>query len=382
MDALTNSPLKQNAGISAGQEERVLEEENITKEQIDQAQNLHKVSNDIEATKKEKGIFDLNRIVKETAYRNNFLSGANAFLHGLATITNFIGKNNPVLKGINHVVDTAAFFCTRWLTPYISYGHAAYTAMANQKEPILSFIKLIPPAFFPITGDANIDIVYGASTGINQPYDLVKNRIKAKLTQDQDYAHKVAEARKTHGGFFKLIVQEFKGLLKDFAQGKTNFWKEGIFVVNCSLMLIGSIPMLLFGRDQRDTLFAQICGVFRNTGGILGDVGWGLGDVEPQKKIMALIYSLAGVADIVKRFVGEDLARVLIHLSAALNVTAMTMWNTLNTDEEKPLDNLIAEKMQANQDTEIQEKTLVDSAKIQEISKNKNIEKASYDMAL
>ena len=105
--------------------------------------------------------------------------------------------------------------------------------------------------------------------------------------------------------------------------------------------------MLLFGRDQRDTTLAKISGVLRNVGGCLGDLGWVFGGkVEKEKVIMGVVYTLAQVADIAKRFVSEDVSKVLIHLSAALNVSAMTVWNTLNTANNKTtIDDIVSEKL-------------------------------------
>ncbi len=318
-------------------------------------ENLHKVQ---EKKRKEydknhqslKSLFDPNRLINDVRHRNNVLSGANAFLHGLATVTNFMAKDNPALIFVNHIVDKAAFFCTRWLTPYISYGHAVLTAAGKQKEPILALIKAIPPAFFPIVGDANIDMVYGASTACNQPYDNVMGRIKAKIANSDDYAKKIQESRKSPLAFAGVVLDEFKSFIGDFFTGKSDFWKEGIFVVNCTMMFAGSIPMLLFGRDQRDTTLAKISGLLRNVGGTLGDVGWIFGGgVEKEKVVMGLVYTVAQMADIAKRFVGEDVSKVLIHLSAALNVAAMTVWNTLNTENnKKTIDDIVDEKLSGN----------------------------------
>jgi hypothetical protein len=41
--------------------------------------------------------------------------------------------------------------------------------------------------------------------------------------------------------------------------------------------------------------------------------------------------SMAAVADIAKRWVGDDVAKILIHLGAALNVSAYAMWNAFNS---------------------------------------------------
>ena len=303
-----------------------------------------------EAPNSIKSLFNTRRLLDDVRYRNNFLSGINAFLHGLATITNFIDQKNPALKLINTIVDKSAFFCTRWLTPYISYGHAAYTAAANQKEPLLSLIKLVPPAFLPLVGDANIDMVYGLCNASNQPYDLITNRIKEKIKDSPEYAKKIQETRNTKLGFISEVFKELKKGLSEFSQGKLDFWKEGLYVINCSFILAGSIPMLLFGRDQRDTTLAKISGVSRFIGGLLGDIGFMFGGEESKDKFaIGVLTTLATFADISKRFVNEDIAKVLIHLGAALNVTGMTLWNTTNTEtNKKTIDDEIQDSLEKN----------------------------------
>ena len=51
------------------------------------------------------------------------------------------------------------------------------------------------------------------------------------------------------------------------------------------MMLLGSLPMLLFARDQRDTPLARVSGLLRNLGGTLGDIGWVFQNLKPSVQV-------------------------------------------------------------------------------------------------
>lgn len=276
----------------------------------------------------------LDRFQKDPDFRNISISGVNAVLHAAATVTNFLVKDDSKFKVLNDIFDKSALFCTKYLAPITSYGWSAYEAF-RAKQPIKAVIKLIPPAFLPLIGDVNIDTVYGSSTGFNQPYDLAEERIKARKKIDPEFAAKVDEANKTHGGNAKLLWSTFKDMCKEFAQGKMPY-KEAIYFVNCAMILAGALPMMLFGRNSRDTLPAKVLGTVRSIGGLIGDYAfvtqeWG----NLHKLTIGGLCSVSAVASIVKRFVKSDsVARVLIHLGAALDVTAYALWNAFNSGKQ------------------------------------------------
>ncbi len=274
----------------------------------------------------------LDRFLNDANYRNISLGSINAVLHTLATITSFGSHDNKIswLKSINKIVDHAAFLCTRWIAPIISYGFAAYKALLN-KEGFKALNKLIPPLFLPFVGDANIDTVYGLSCAINQPSDLAEDRIKFLVEQHPELAVHVKEANKTFSGNFKLMTGVLKQMLKEFIQGRMPK-EEAVFFINCSLILAGSLPMLLFARHARDTTFAKVMGFIRNIGGILGDIGFFWFDRENMHKLMiGTMCTISAFSSIMKRWVKSDaVARTLIHLGAALDVSAYALWNAYN----------------------------------------------------
>lgn len=272
----------------------------------------------------------LNKIIFEPNHRNIFISSINALLHFIATITSFEqAKSGPLMKTVNQLSNNAAFFFTRWLAPLTSYGYAFYEALKN-KKPIEALIKLVPPVFLPLVGEANIDTVYGSSTGFNQPYDMVVERITEKAKASLEFARQVDQANQTAMGNSKLVWRVFKEMAHEFVQGKMDP-KKAIFFVNCIMILAGALPMMLFARDARDTLFARTLGLLRNAGGILGDIGliWGeRGNVH--KLTIGILCMIGACADVVKRWVSPETAKVLIHLGSALNVSAYALWNAFN----------------------------------------------------
>lgn len=280
----------------------------------------------------------VERFFHDADYRNISIGSINAALHALATITSFgshEGGGTPWLKSINKLVDKAAFTCTRWLAPFISYGFAAYKAFQN-KEGIKCFIKLIPPVLLPLVGDANIDTVYGTSAAINQPYDLIEDRIKFLIEQHPELAASVKEANKTFSGNFNLMWKILQQMCKELIQGRLPK-EEALFFINCVMILAGALPIIAFARNARDTGLAKALGLLRGAGGIIGDIGFFWFDRKNIHKLMiGGMCTVSAVGGIVKRWVKSDaIARTLIHLSAALDVSAYSLWNAYNDKSQE-----------------------------------------------
>ncbi len=281
----------------------------------------------------------LQKFLSDAEYRTLSLSSINAVLHALATITSFgpQAKGFAWLGSINKLFDKAAFTCTRWIAPIISYGFASYKALLN-KEGLKAFVKLIPPIFLPMVGDANIDTVYGTSAAINQPYDLIEERIKFLVEQNPEMASMVKNCNKTFSGNFKLMAGIGKLMFKEFFQGRMPK-EEFIFFLNCFMILGGSIPLIMFDRHSRSSGFAKAMGLLRNVGGILGDIGLFWFDRENMHKFMvSIMCGTSALGSILKRWVKSDaIARTLIHLSAALDVSAYAFWNAYNDKSQDKL---------------------------------------------
>ncbi|MDA0771448.1 MAG: hypothetical protein O3C63_00735 [Cyanobacteria bacterium] len=272
----------------------------------------------------------LHKLLVEPNHRNIFISSINAMLHFVATITSFDKSTaGSLMTSVNKVSNNAAFLFTRWIAPIVSYGYAAVEAIRN-KKPIEAILKLVPPSFLPFVGDANIDTVYGSSTGFNQPYDMVLDRIEEKSESSASYAKYAQQANSTNTGNIKLTWEVFQELVKEFVQGKMDP-KKGIFFINCPMILAGALPIMLFARKSRDTLLVRALGLIRNAGGILGDIGWIWGEPHnPYKLTGGILCMIGACADVVKRWVSDDTSRVLIHLGSALNVSAYALWNAFN----------------------------------------------------
>jgi hypothetical protein len=276
----------------------------------------------------------LDRLAHDPDFRNISISGVNAALHATATVTNFLVKDDSKFKLINDFFDSAALICTKWIAPITSYGWSAYEAF-NAKQPIKMLIKLVPPIFLPFIGDANIDTVYGSSSGLNQPYDLVIERIRKEQNSSPEANQKILEANKTHLGNAKLIWSTFQEMCKEFVQGKLSK-KETLYLINCAMILAGALPIMLFDKNSRDSIFAKTLGTVRSIGGIFGDalfVAFEWGNLH--KLAIGGLCGVSAVASIVKRFVAnESVAKVLIHLGAGLDVTAYSLWNAFNSGKQ------------------------------------------------
>jgi len=270
-----------------------------------------------------------HKLIHDPNTRNVTISGVNGLLHALATVTNFMAKKDKKFGAVNSIVDGAAFLCTQWLAPILSYGITAANAFSDNKG-VLGVIKAIPVMCLPLVGKANIDMVYGSSTALNQPHDMALDRITRRAEKDPEFAKLVAESNKTMLGNANILLQEFKHMVRDFLNGTMPFRKEGLFMINCSMILAGSLPVMLFARNARDTMFAKSMGILRNLGGVMGDIGFMVGGKSLQILIGSLC-SVAATADIMKRWVSEDMAKVLIHLGAGLNVSAYALWNAFNS---------------------------------------------------
>jgi hypothetical protein len=257
--------------------------------------------------------FDLNSFIakhinnpEKTKTRNLYISYANALLHAFATITSF--GDSVTTKTLNKIFHNTAFLFTRWIE---------------------GFIKAIPPLLLPFVGDANVDTVYGLSCSLNQPYDTVKDRIRAKVNKTKDQVE-FLDKKGSIGSNFSVLLNEAKRFLNEFKQGKLNFWNEAIYLYNCPLILGGSLPMLLFARRDRDSFLAKALGFIRNAGGLMGDLGF-LKGKDIVKKFIGVMCSISAISSIAKRWVkSENYANALIHLSSALDVSAMALWNTFS----------------------------------------------------
>jgi hypothetical protein len=277
--------------------------------------------------------FDLNSFIskyinnpEKTKTRNLYISYVNALLHAFATITSF--GDSATTKFFNKIFHKTAFFFTRYFAPISSYGLAALNSFFN-KDIVEGFIKAIPPLLLPFVGDANVDTVYGLSTSLNQPYDTLKDRVRAKTVKSKEQ-EEFLEKKGSLSSNINVIIDEAKRFFRDFKQGKLNFWDESIYLYNCPLILGGSLPMLLFARNDRDTFLAKALGLMRNIGGLMGDAGF-LKGKDMLKKLIGVMCSISAFASIGKRWVkSENYFNALIHLSSALDVSAMALWNTFS----------------------------------------------------
>lgn len=181
-------------------------------------------------------------------------------------------------------------------------------------------------------GQANIDMAYGSSMAFNCPYDIVMEHIKKKSEESPEFKSYVDESNKTAWGNTRLIWNIFKEVTKDLLAGKLNWDNSVLLAIVSPLIAAGSLPMMLFARNQRDTLLAKACGLIRNIGGIGGDIVFAATG-RIYKKLVAAFCGISGIAGIWKRWTTESIAQLLIHLQAAMDVGGYAAWNAFSGKE-------------------------------------------------
>lgn len=282
-------------------------------------------------------------LVTNPTYRNTSIAAVNALFHGLSAFSLFNPENaNGQKTAFADFCDKTAFFFTRWVAPLSSYAVAAVESIGDKKW-IEALVKAIPPLFLPFVGEANIDAVYGSSTGFNCPYDMVIGRLDKKAEQSKEFKEQYTEASKSGMGHAKLFISEFKNMASDFVKGKLEF-TDNALLASCAAIITGSLPMMLFMRNDRDSWAARLLGLIRNAGGIGGDTMYTVQGMknpkERYKAVIGVFCTLAAVSDVVKRWVTDSAAaKVLIHLGAALNVSGYAVWNAFSGTKKKESEN-------------------------------------------
>jgi hypothetical protein len=204
-------------------------------------------------------------------------------------------------------------------------------------------IKLIPPLILPFRSDNNVDIVYGLSSSLNQPYDMSSKRIRNQSHLSQEH-HDFANNKGNFVQNMNTLFKSYKSLYKDLFTDKLNFWKEASHLIGCPLIMLSSLPIMVFARSDRNSNFTRTLGLLRNAGGILGDIGFMAGD-NIYKKSIGVLFLTAAMSSIAKRWVDDKTARIFIHLSTALDLSAYSIWNAFsetieNMGQKKHLNNL------------------------------------------
>ncbi len=267
----------------------------------------------------------LQKILKDADYRSAFVSKINAVLHAAASLTAFAHGSNSPLGMVNKFFDKAAFAFTKFVAPIISYGLRGVDSLKH-KNIIEAFIKFIPPVLMPFIGDANVDVVYGLSTGLNCMHDLAQDSVNNKSKTDANYAAKADQGKKSYRQYALMLLKEAKEICIKFFKGGLDNLTKGTTLA--SFMIFGgALPIILFARNARDSMFARIVGLFRNIGGIIGDVFFMMDKKDAYKRKTGWLCAVAGLCDIAKRWVGEKWGQIFIHAAAAFNVSGYAAWN-------------------------------------------------------
>ena len=265
---------------------------------------------------------------KITKVSNDYVSKVNGILHAAASVSSFAHGQQGFFGKINKFFDRVAFAFTKFIAPIISYGTRAAFAFMD-KNLIETFIKILPPILMPFVGDANVDVVYGLSTGMNVMHDMADERLKNRVKDSEEFARNYKQESQSYSGFAKLLFTEVKNILKDFLAGKLNMKAVGGVIASVTISG-GALPIMLFARKARDTMMAKALGLIRNGGGILGDIFFILDKEFAYRRKTGWLCAGAGLCNIAKRWVGDKWAQILIHAAAAFDVSGYAVWNAHN----------------------------------------------------
>ncbi len=263
---------------------------------------------------------------KINSLSNRYVSKINGILHTIASLTSLGHGSSGAFGKVNKFFDKLAFVFTKFVAPILSYGTRAVSAF-KQKNIFETVIKAIPPILMPFIGDANVDVVYGLSTGFNCIHDLAQDNLNTKSAANSDYAAKAAKSKESFSGHAKLLLEETKEMIVKCFKGELDA-KQTLVTLGSFLILGGAAPIILFARKARDTVLARACGLARSIGGGIGDVVFALYKNDPHRNKVGILCGIASVCDIAKRWVGEKWGQILIHAAAAFNVSGYAAWNS------------------------------------------------------
>jgi len=297
------------------------------KDQIDLAEPKQPSNTETANAKLKNGNSDfLQKILRDANYRSSIVSKINGVLHAAASVTAFAHGSKGPLGIVNKFFDKVAFAFTKFVAPIISYGLRGFDSLRH-KNILEAVIKFIPPFLMPFIGDANVDVVYGLSTGLNCMHDLAQDSANNKAKSDSNFADKVEQSKKSYRQYASMLLKEVKDICVKFVKGGLDKLQWGTTLA--SFMIFGgALPIILFARNARDSIFARAVGLFRNIGGIVGDVYFMLDKKDAHKRKTGFLCALAGLCDIAKRWVGDKWGQIFIHAAAAFNVSGYAVWNS------------------------------------------------------
>lgn len=249
-------------------------------------------------------------------------SGVHGFA-GLANIPGFEFFTQPV----QDFFDKNSLHVTKFVNSFVM----AMLGMEAFKEGRMwdAFARLLDPVFVLPSKLQDMFLRRGPSTSFTMFHEAQKERVKPGL-------NRIDNIKANFTAFKDVFVEIVKGGIpginkKSHLFKATQKGKEHTMALSGYMMLLGSLPGIIFGSGKRNAV-NKASTIIRNTGGIVSDIGLLL-DKRPTAKITAFLYVTNAIVDILQKFMDERLAKVVNHFNMILSNAAVYFYGKLTQEE-------------------------------------------------
>jgi membrane protein implicated in regulation of membrane protease activity len=280
---------------------------------------LRSARNDVEEPSKHKGIESTWRKFRDYFRKPTaaFNMVRNFFTMGLNIVGVALNFAAVIVKGIPAVgpkisdwLDKKSEWFSRYIIPF-SFAWNGLEAAAGNRF-IESLARAVPAVLFWVLPFYNFNMATGISSGISYLLKLVDKRYDGKTPDSSP----LENAKATLGMIGKMI--------SDYAKKKLNVG-DFLDIFTVTGMLSGATGGLAFAGKDRNTWAARLFGLVRNLAGLSGDARFvANGDIHD--RIAGSTMMFASVLNVFMRWVSDDMARVLNHLSIAFDDFGLCYW--------------------------------------------------------
>lgn len=251
---------------------------------------------------------------KPTAAFNKVRSFFTMGLNIIGVVLNF---GAVIVKGVPTVgpkvkdwLDKKSEWFSRYVIPF-SFAWNGMEAAAGNRF-VEAAARLVPAALFWMLPFYNFNMATGISSSINYLLHLIDGEYKGKTPDDSPL------------GNTKAVFSKLGEMISGIATKKWTVTGilDGFTVLG---MLGGSTGGLAFANKVRDSWPARLFGLVRSSAGFTGDARFVQGN-DLHKRFAGALMMVASVLNVFMRWVGDDTARILNHLSIALDDFGLTYW--------------------------------------------------------
>jgi|GEM_PF-3075504 len=322
---LGSQPREQNTVTISSPAIKIVQEQNRVTTNSNGLLSQHAPSNDESISRNDKALSGSDSV--ESAWRKfrdyfhkptkTFNKVRSFFTLGLNIIGVAMNFAAVIVKGIPAIgpkikdwLDKKSEWFSRYVVPVSFAWNSVEAAVSNRF--IESLARLIPAVLFWILPFYNFNMATGMFSGINYLLHIIDAKHNGKTPADSPLENTKAT--------FKKLGE----IISDLAQGKLSTMDK-LDLAAVLGMLGGSAGGLAFAGKDRDSWPARIFGFLRNLAGLTGDARFVAND-DIHKRFAGGAMIFASIANIFMRWVGDDAARILNHLSIALDDFGLCWW--------------------------------------------------------